>query len=112
MDNKAVRYVNVAVGVWIFISAFAWHHSGAQFTNTWIMGLITTVVALVSLTVPSARFVNTAGGIWLVLSAFLLPAASAGTMWNNLIFGIIVAVVSVIGARPGAVGTSRPFRTT
>jgi SPW repeat len=111
MDNREARYVNIAVGVWLFISAFAWHHGDAQFTNTWIMGVITTGVAIVSLGVPAFRFVNTAGGIWLVLSAFILRTASGGTMWNNLIFGVIVAVLSTIGAR-ASMGMRRPLLHT
>lgn len=99
MRNKDVRLLNIALGVWIFISAFLWPHRGPQFVNTWLMGIIVIVSATIAIKVPVFRFVSTAAGIWLVTSMFAWPRLEAPTVWNNAIVGAAIALVSVIGPR-------------
>ena len=99
MGDTQARYVNIALGVWLFISAFIWPHTHAQFTNTWLMGVITVVVGFISLGSPPFRFVNTIVGIWLVISGFSFPSVTAGTRWNNVLVGIAIFVVSLVGSR-------------
>ena len=106
MGTKEARYVNIALGVWLFISAFVWHHSAAQFTNTWILGIIAVAAALVALAVPPFRFVNTAVGIWLIISAFALPHIARGTVWNNVLVGAAMFFVSLVGPRTSMAGTT------
>jgi hypothetical protein len=96
MNSLQARYGNVVLGVWLFISAFLWRHGQAQFTNTWIMGIIVTAVALISMSVPNFRYLNTIAGAWLVISGFALHRVTAGTTWNNVIVGILVFVVSLV----------------
>ena len=98
MDTRSSRYLNIIVGVWLFISAFVWRHSAAQFTNTWIMGIIVAAVAALALTWPTVRYLNTLAGAWLIISAFALPTITAGTRWNNFIVGIVVVILSLAGA--------------
>ena len=98
MDTRSSRYLNIIVGVWLFISAFAWRHSAAQFTNTWIMGIVVAAIAALALTWPTIRYLNTLAGAWLIMSAFALPTITAGTRWNNFIVGIVVVVLSLAGA--------------
>jgi hypothetical protein len=98
MDTRSSRYLNIIVGIWLFISAFAWRHSAAQFTNTWIMGIIVVAIAAISLTWPAIRYLNTLAGAWLIISAFALPAITPGTRWHNFIVGIVVVILSLAGA--------------
>jgi hypothetical protein len=91
------RIANVILGVWLFISAFAWLHSSAQFTNTWILGVLQVIFALVALfSAPQARYLNTALAIWLFISAFALPRLSIGTTWNNAIVAILTFLFSLV----------------
>lgn len=107
------RYANIVLGIWLFISAFLWPHGQAPFTNTWIMGIVVAVVAVMSLSVRDVRFVNTLAGIWLVISAFALPrlygSAGVGTTANNVIVGILVFILSLA---TGGVSLRRQVRTT
>jgi hypothetical protein len=96
MNSQQARYGNVVLGIWLFISAFIWHHSQAQFTNTWIMGIVVAVVAVLSLSVPAFRYVNTLAGAWLIISGFALPRATYGTTWNNVLVGIVVLALSLV----------------
>jgi hypothetical protein len=101
------RVINVILGIWLFISAFAWPHTQAQLTNTWILGALCVVFALVAMGVPWVRYLNTLLAIWLFISAWALPTSSAGTIWNNVLVAIAIFVVSLIPTEPG--GESRGF---
>lgn len=94
----AARGINIALGVWLFISAFIWPHSYAQFTNAWIIGVLVTAVAVISMWAPPARFLNTALGVWLFISAFALPTISSATVWNHVIVGIAIFAVSLLSS--------------
>jgi multisubunit Na+/H+ antiporter MnhB subunit len=90
------RIINVVLGVWLFISAFAWPHTHAQRTNTWIAGVLAVIFALSATTVPWARYLNTLLAIWLFISAWALPTLNAGTVWNNVLVAIAIFVVSLV----------------
>jgi hypothetical protein len=70
------------------------------------VGVVTSTTALLALSAPWARFVNTTVGFWLIISSFLLPIASRGTLWNNLIVGLIVMALSLVGPIEGRRGTT------
>lgn len=90
------RTVNVILGVWLFISAFLWRHSAVQMNNTWIMGVLCVVFALIAMRVEGARYLNTALSVWLFISAFVLPEVSRATVWNNALVAIAIFIVSLI----------------
>jgi hypothetical protein len=106
--SSPVRYLNVLFGVWLFISAFLWPHSSAQMTNTWIMGVLCVVFALLAMVSPPVRFLNTLLAIWLFISAFSLPTLSVATTWNNFLVAIAIFIVSLIPS-PGEAGPTRPI---
>lgn len=93
------RALNIILGVWLFISAFAWPHSYAQMTNTWILGVLAVLFALFSLKMPQTRYLNTILAIWLFISAFALPRVSVGTVWNNAIVAILIFAFSLVPGR-------------
>lgn len=96
-----VRALNIVLGIWLFISAFIWPHSGAQRANTWMLGLLCVLFAIASMSVPSVRYLNTVLAIWLFISAFTLPRVSAATTWNNALVAIGIFAVSLVPTRPG-----------
>lgn len=102
MDPKTARWVNVLVGAWLFVSAFLWPHTSSQYTNTWLMGIISVAVAVVAMGATGFRYINTAVGAWLIISAFALPTISMGTRWNNLIVGIVIGALSLVGRSSGS----------
>ena len=113
MDTRSSRYLNILVGLWLFVSAFVLRHSAAQFTNTWVMGIIVAAIAALALAWPAIRYLNTLAGAWLIISAFALPAITSGTRWNNFIVGIVVVVLSLAEAPTVAglrSGTRAPHR--
>lgn len=95
-NSKVARGLNVVLGIWLFISAFAWEHTFAERTNTWILGVLCVVFALVAMSTSTARWLNTALAIWLFISVWALPHDNLGTMWNNAIVAIIVFLASLV----------------
>jgi hypothetical protein len=111
MNPKQTRYANVVLGVWLFISAFLWRHSEGQLTNSWIMGIVVTVVALLTTSMPALRYVNTAAGLWLIISGFALPRHTAGTAWNNVVVGALVLLISLVPATGELMGRRQRLAT-
>jgi hypothetical protein len=96
------RIVTIALGVWLFLSAFLWTHTQAQLTNTWVVGVLCVIFALISMAVPWVRYLNTLLAIWLFISAWALPTASSGTIWNNVLVAIAMFVASLMPSEGGA----------
>ena len=94
-EDLPARVVNVVLGIWLFISAFVWPHDGAQMTNTWILGVVAVVIALVAMRVPAVRYLNSLLAVWLFVSAFTLPHLHRGTVWNNALVAVIMFFVSL-----------------
>jgi hypothetical protein len=88
--------IPIALGAWLFISAFLWPHGAASAANTWIVGLLIAIAGLIALRMPWMRWVDTALAIWLFLSTFAMPHVTRGTLWNNLIVALLVFLVSLV----------------
>ena len=89
-------WITIALGTWLFISAFLWPHGAASAANTWIVGLLIAVASLVALRMAWMRWVVTALAIWLFLSTLAMASATRGTVWNNLIVAVLVFVASLV----------------
>jgi hypothetical protein len=105
------RIVNVLLGIWLFISAFAWRHTPAQTTNTWIVGVLCVLFALVAMALPWGRYLNTLLAVWLFVSTWALPSIHAGTVWNNVVVAIAMFVVSLLPGG-GETDSTRPLGRT
>ncbi len=104
------RTLNVLLGIWLFISAFVWDHSMSQRTNTWILGVLCVIFALIAMRAAQVRYLNTILAIWLFISVWALPHHNLGTMWNNALVAIAIFLLSLV---PGEAGpTLIPRRAT
>ncbi|WP_433927819.1 SPW repeat protein [Sorangium cellulosum] len=104
----AARGINIALGIWLFISAFLWRHSQDQFTNTWVVGVLCVAFALLAIWAPKARYLNTILAIWLFVSAWAIPALSVATVWNNVLVAVAILIVSLVPTVPVARGVRGP----
>lgn len=103
------RIFSIALGIWLFLSTFAWEHTSSQYANSWVTGVVITVIAGISLAVPRARSFNAAVAIWLFFSTFFFPSTGE-TVWNNTIVAILLLVASLVterGRHTGAFGHRR-----
>jgi hypothetical protein len=90
------RLINLALGAWLFVSAFLLPRAGVAFTSTWIMGVVIVGFALLEMAAPLARWMNTLAGAWVFIAAFVIPHASVESFWNDLIVGAAVALLSLV----------------
>jgi hypothetical protein len=97
MQNRNLRLVTVALGLWVLISSFMWRHASANFINMWVTGLVIVLSALLAIRAPRFRFVSAAAGVWLIGSLFAWPHYSSPAVWNNILVGAAVALTSIIG---------------
>ena len=89
------RLMNLVLGIWLFISAFVWQHDRPQMTNTWILGVLVVIFALVAMRAQAARYLNSLLAVWLFISAFALPHLHRGTVWNNALVALVMFFVSL-----------------
>jgi hypothetical protein len=94
--KSSARLINVFLGVWLFISAFAWAHTDAQFANSWVCGVLCVIFSLVALGYPPARYLNTVLSIWIFVSAWILPTREVATVWSNVFVALSIFLVSLI----------------
>jgi hypothetical protein len=95
-DQSTPRWINVALGAWLIISAFAWPHTSPQFANALIVGAICAVAAAFALRTPQVRFVNVALAIWLFVSSWALPIEHSATIWNGVVASLIMLVAALV----------------
>ena len=101
-------WVNLILGVWLFITPFIFGMISATGTVAWNGYIFGTIVAALSIWAlvqprPWEEWTNLVVGIWLILSPFVLGfTTETAAMWNHLIVGIIVGVDALWAA------TARP----
>lgn len=106
------RVANIILGAWLFISAFLWPHTSAQFNNAIIVGLLAIVFAVVAMAgYVWARYANAALAGWLFLSTLFLPRISTATLWNHILVAVAVFIFAMIPSAPGWRGTGRRTAT-
>jgi hypothetical protein len=105
------RWINLVLGVWLFVSAFIWPHTQASYTNTWILGVLITAVAVWALFVPAVRWANTALAVWLFISTLFIMHISTGTAWNNAIVAALVFIFSLMPSTTHLATPGRPQTT-
>ena len=80
-------------------------------TNTWILGVLTVIFALVAMRFPPVRYLNTILAIWLFISAFALHRLNNGTVWNNALLAIVIFFLSLVPSREQAERADRTLPT-
>ena len=93
---EEARYANILLGLWLFLTAFAWRHAPAAWANTWIVGLLVVAVAIWGLTYQGLWRVNALLGLWLIVAAGVFPHLLGASRANNIVVGFLITTVSGI----------------
>ena len=93
---EEARYANILLGLWLFLTAFAWRHAPAAWANTWIVGLLVVAVAIWGLTYQGLWRVNALLGLWLIVAAGVFPHILGASRANNIVVGFLITTVSGI----------------
>jgi formate hydrogenlyase subunit 4 len=92
-------WLNILLGIWVIISPFVVQFAQlpAAMWNNVIVGIIIAVLAIIRTSVPRQpgwSWVNVILGIWMIISPFVLGAMTTAILWNNIILGIVIAIVA------------------
>lgn len=102
--GRTASAINFFAGIWVLISPFVLRFTGFRFAiwNNVIVGIIVLIVAGTRAwggrgERTGVSWINLVLGIWLIVTAFIFHFRPA-FMWNQIVSGIIVAVLAAISA--------------
>ena len=97
-DIRTISIVNLLLGIWLIITPYWFGYtSGAAKWNQTILGIVVLVLAGLRAMAPTQKWLSTLtglAGIWAIIAPFILSYNRAGAYWNEIIVGIIVAVLA------------------
>jgi hypothetical protein len=105
--------VDVLAGLWLVLSPFILGFSGtALSTSNVILGIAVTVIAIIQLSTNMGSnwlgWLNGLFGLWVLVSPFILGALMAAAIWNNVIVGLVVVILSIWGTTSATIGHGQP----
>ena len=88
--------VNAILGLWLFLSAFAWPDTDYQMVNTAILGALCVIFAMMATECAPVHHLNTLLAVWLFISVWALPTTNPATVWNSVLIAVLVFAVSLV----------------
>ena len=88
------RYANALLGLWLFISAFAWDHTPSSRMNTCLVGLFMLVSAITATGWSIVRHLTMVLAVWLAFTTLMAYPDGPASFWNNLIVAFVVLVLA------------------
>lgn len=94
--SRWARYLNAMLGMWLFLSAFAWHHVTSSEMNTCLVGLFIGVSAITATGWAEARRLTAVLALWLAFTTLIVYPAGPATLWNNVLVALAVLALSFV----------------
>ena len=94
--TRHARDLNVLLGGWLFVSAFAWPHEFDVRMVTWIVGALVALSAAAAFVADELRYVEAMLGGLLVLSAVVQQHVDVATGVNNILVGAAVSSLALL----------------
>jgi hypothetical protein len=86
----------MVLGLWLYVSAFAWAHTSGNRLNTCLVGLFVGIAASMAAGASVMRRLSSALAAWLAFTTLIVYPSRPATLWNNLILAVTVLAVSLI----------------
>lgn len=96
--------LNVLLGLWLFVSAFALQRPTGQFVMTALLGIATAATAVFSIYTRAARYVNL-GIAFLLFFVSVLGSGPRASVWHNVVIAAVIVLMSGWGDRHAPHGT-------
>ena len=102
-ETSGAFRVNILLGIWVIVAPFVLASAlfSAAIWNNIATGAAVAILALIRTSMPRQSgwsWGNVILGIWLLISPFVLGFAAPRLLWNNIILGIIIALVGISNA--------------
>ena len=95
-ECRWARYLNAALGLWLFLSAFAWQHVPSSQINTCLVGLFVGISAITATGWSLARRLTASLALWLTFTTLVVYPARPATVCNNLLVAAAVLALSFV----------------
>ena len=108
--SGGASWINIALGIWVIISPFVVQFARlpAAMWNNVIDGIVILVLAIIRTSAtrhPGWSWPNVILGIWMIISPFALGAMTTAILWNNILLGIMIALIAIGSASSRAPAT-------
>lgn len=90
------RCGNLALGLWLQVSAFAWPRTDHSRVSSWLPGLLISIIALLSMGAPPMRWLNAFLALWLLTWTLAATGNESLSFFSGLASALLVFVLSTI----------------
>jgi hypothetical protein len=89
--------VSAALGIWLMAAPAVLGFQGAAAGNDQLLGALVVTFSIVAIgeVARAARLLNVPFGVWLLVSPWLLAGGNSAAMWNDLVIGAVLLLLSV-----------------
>ncbi len=103
LNGSNASWLNILLGIWVIVSPFALAFGlvPRALWNNVATGAVIVILGIIRTSVPQQSgwsWANAILGIWLIISPFVLAFAMPVALWNNVILGILIAIVALANA--------------
>jgi hypothetical protein len=88
------RLFNILMGMWLFVSAFVLPQGRGQVASTAVLGVLTTLFAVLTSYDQRSRYLTEIIGALVVVLAFAAHPLGSAAFWHNGVMGISIAVAA------------------
>jgi uncharacterized membrane protein YoaK (UPF0700 family) len=92
----SVRILNVLIGTWLLLSAFAWPHQPVQGVVTMACAVVIVLSSLASIYSQRFRYVTAFAALVLFLAALTSAHGLERTVWHNAAIAVVVFFTSLV----------------
>ena len=94
-------WINLLLGIWLFISPWAVGFEGTQRAaswNAWILGVAVVVFSAIAVSMPQVweEIINLLLGVWLVISSWVIGVTSRAAETDAVIVGLLVILFAIL----------------
>ena len=92
--GRWTHWLALAIGVWLFVSVFAFRTSSSAGFNRLMIGLFVSSLAIHAMWAPWFRWVNALLGVWLVFTGAVFDHASPFLALSTMAAGAVLVVLA------------------
>jgi hypothetical protein len=90
------RGVNVALGAWLFVSAFVLPRTFDGSMATWVLGVLVAVASTASFVAGEARYLDRILAVILAIVAVIVPEPGLAAHVNDAILAVAIMALSFV----------------
>ena len=100
----APRFANIALAIWLFVSAFVWAHDANPTMLKCFAAALVGTFEIMAMMHSKVRFANTFMGILIIGEGLVVHQYLPFTRWHDAAIGLVILLISFVPSpdMPGA----------